>query len=238
MFCYNKKASFNMLIEKLLIDCKALSEKKCIHPILGELAYATKNNFTSRVVNGYSPDAIDVFLLEVSAAYALCDAQNSLNKNGLGLYFYDGYRPLRAVQDFGVWCEAPVLNQYELDCKNKYYPNINKADLIPKEYLGYPTSRHNYGFAADVGLIDLSSNKILDMGACFDFFDEISHLTATAETIGQEALDNRNILSEVMQANHFLVFEYEFWHFDFKHQPITTPIDIAITKNLKGLGVS
>lgn len=226
-----------MDIENLLIDCRVLSEKKCAQPIIGELAYATNNNFTSRVVDGYHPDASDVFLLEAGAAHALCDVQNQLNKKDLGLYFYDGYRPLRAVQDFGAWCQAPVLNQYELDCKKQYYPHINKSDLIPKEYLGYPTSRHNFGFAVDVGLIDLKTNKILDMGACFDFFDEISHLTATAETIGQQALDNRNILSDVMQANDFLVFEYEFWHFDFKHQPITAPIDIEITKNLKGLGV-
>ena len=226
-----------MTAEKLLIDCKVLSENICTHGIQGKLAYATNDNFTSRVVTGYHEDAADIFLLESSAAHALCDVQNSLNKKNLGLYFYDGYRPLQAVQDFGRWCDAEVVNNDELECKQKYYPNIHKSDLIPKEYLGYPTSRHNFGFAIDVGLINLADNNLLDMGACFDYFDEISHITATENMIGKEALENRNILSRVMQENNFFTFEYEFWHFDYKHQPIKTPIDIAITRALKGVGV-
>ena len=230
-------ASVDMQPEKLLVDCKVLSEKKCIHSIQGKLAYATEDNFASRVVAGYHPDAADIFLLEASAAYALCDVQNDLNKKNLSLYFYDGYRPLRAVEDFGIWCHAEVLNNNELVCKQKYYPHIDKADLIPKEYLGYPFSRHNFGFAVDLGIIDLTTHQMLDMGACFDFFDEISHLAATAETIGQDALDNRRVLLQVMQENNFLTFEYEFWHFDYQHQPIKEAMDIPITPSLKGIGV-
>jgi D-alanyl-D-alanine dipeptidase len=91
--------------------------------------------------------------------------------------------------------------------------------------------------AVDLALVDITTNKILDMGACFDYFHEISHITATEQQIGKIPYKNRNILSDAMQRFNFIPYEKEFWHFDFTIHEIQHPIDIPIDNKLKNLNV-
>lgn len=223
---------------ELLIDLIALSEKDCKFPIQSRLDYATKENFVGRIIDGYSADAIDVCLLEKQAAKALCQAQNELNQSNLGLYVFDAYRPWRAVKDFAQWFTAPITNDYELERKRIHYPNIEKTDLAPLGYAPSTISKHNFGHVVDLTLINLKTNEFLDIGVCFDYFDELSHTTATVEQIGQQAIENRNLLSYVMQKYGFKPYDKEYWHHEFHVQEAHEPIDITITRNLKNLNVS
>jgi D-alanyl-D-alanine dipeptidase len=215
-----------------LIDVISLSKKLCAFPIQGELAYAGKENFLGRIVDGYAPEAKHICLLTPRTAYALCNVQNALNKINLGLYVFDAYRPLRAVKDFASWFHAPVASSYELERKRIHYPHIEKADLVPLGYAPDTISKHNFGNVVDLSLINLSTSSLLNMGACFDYFDKLSHQAATAEEIGQEAYGNRRTLKANMEQHGFIPYEYEFWHFEYYLREVDEPMDIAIDLQL------
>ena len=122
------------LARSLLVDVLALSEKYCLYPIQGRLAYAGHENFVGRVIDGYSEDAEDICLLSKKVASALCDVQSELNQFDLGLYIFDAYRPLRAVKDFACWYHAPVVSEYERIRQQIHYPHLQKTDLVKKGY--------------------------------------------------------------------------------------------------------
>ena len=228
----------DQLAKTILVDVVALSQKSCSFPIQGKLAYAGNENFIGRVIDGYSADAADVCLLSRRAAQALCDVQSELNQTGLGLYIFDAYRPLRAVKDFAKWYIAPVSSMFEHQRQKIHYPHLQKTDLVAKGYAPDTTSRHNFGHSVDLSLIRLSDVTLLDMGTCFDYFDELSHDTATPEQIGQSAYDNRAKLTLTMTAHGFIPYPFEYWHFDYHLVEVEEPLDICIDMSLKGLNVS
>lgn len=221
-----------------LIDVTALSKKHCQRPIQALLAYATRDNFIGRIIDGYTPNLTHFALMTKDSATALCQAQNELLKNhNLGLLIYDSYRPKRAVRDFVKWSTAPVgedeQGQCELARKQIHYPRIPKDKMFELGYVA-EDSQHCYGHTVDLVLIDESGQE-LDLGACFDFMDERSHLTATETEIGAEAYNNRQILISAMQNQGFIPYQNEFWHYSYKNKMIQEPIDIFITEELQGL---
>lgn len=221
----------------ILVDTIALSRQRCPRPIVGDLVYATAENFVGRVIDGYSADISDVCLLTKSAAIDLCNVQNYLLQNhDLGLLVYDAYRPHRAVKDFARWFKAPA-SEKEIARKKIHYPHVEKSELEELGYVAGDTSRHNFGFAVDLVLFDLNKEEALPMGACFDYFDELSHANVRWDVIGMEAYNNRKILTDAMLAHNFLSYEYEFWHFDHTSREVQEPIDIPITKELRNLNV-
>lgn len=211
-----------------LVDVRSLSQKRCAHPIEGELAYATKENFLGRIVEGYHPEAKGLFLLTNRAAHALCEVQNELIKQGLGLFIYDAYRPLRAVKDFCAWAKEPDT-EYGKERKKIHYPNLQKQDLFKLGYIADKVSRHCYGNTVDLTIIHLDTKEPLDMGAVFDEFDEVSHQGVKAEVIGEEAFKNRELLYEVMQKHGFVTYPYEWWDFEFPNREVEEPMDFEIT---------
>jgi len=222
----------------MLIDVVKLSEKLCSFPIKSELKYATTKNFVGRVINGYEPDLTSLALLTPKAARKLCAVQNALiQQYHFGLLIYDAYRPKRAVQDFLHWTKQDVVNQYELERKEKHYPRIHKNQLFKLGYLS-EDSNHCYGNTVDLVLIDIATNKALDMGARFDYMDTISRTTATSHEIGEHAFQHRKILSDVMNKFDFQPYIEEFWHFchgGMKGREVSEPMDIEITSLMKGI---
>lgn len=216
------------------VDVVALSHKKCAVPIVGRLAYATRENFVGRVVDGYEAD---VSLLTRKTAEALCAVQSVLIEKGLGLIVLDAYRPLRAVKDFASWYRQPA-GDYELERKSLHYPQLEKTDLVRLGYAPETVSRHCFGHAVDVSLIDLQTGQLLNMGSIFDFFGPASHHPeATAEIVGQEAFSNREILKNAMEQQGFVSYPYEYWHYDFHEQEVFDPVDVVITESFAGLNV-
>lgn len=221
------------------VDVIGLSKLHCKKVILGDLKYASHENFVGRVIAGYSEAARDVCLLAPQAAQMLCHVQNHLvDQFGYGLIIYDAFRPLRAVADFASWFEIPPENQYELMRKEIHYPHLKKQDLPQLGYVAKEVSRHCFGRAVDLTLISIDTLQPLDMGACYDFFDDLSHSTTKADRIGQKAYDNRLILINVMEKYGFYVHEKEYWHFDYHLQEIPSAIDGEISPALKNWGIN
>lgn len=220
-----------------LIDTITLSETLCEYPIQVKLAYATADNLVGRILQGYAADAAHLCLLTPKAANALCHVQNYLiSQERLGLFVYDAYRPKRAVRDFFQWAHDPSSTPQDFTQKAKYYPNIAKAQLFDLGYIA-EDSNHCYGNTVDLVLMDLQSQQTLAMGAIFDFMDVLSHWTATAGQIGQEAYQNRQKLLFAMEKFGFEPYEQEFWHFSHggrQGREIHQPLDIEITVDLKG----
>ena len=223
-----------------LVDVVALSKQNCQHPIQAKLKYGTTENFVGRIIDGYDPSVTHIALMTPKAAKSLCDVQKHLNKKyQLGLYVYDAYRPKRAVQDWLKWSQQPPTNEYELIKKAEHYPHINKSELFSLGYVNEDSS-HCYGNTVDLVLIDLKTQHTLDMGAQFDFMDELSHYTATVEQIGAEAIKNRKILRDAMEQFSFQAYAKEFWHFCYGGRAgheVNKPLDVEITPDLIGIGV-
>ena len=69
-------------------------------PILLDIRYSGADNFLGRSVKGYeNPKNI----LTNETIEALKIIQKALEKKGLGLKLYDGYRPQKSVNDFIEW---------------------------------------------------------------------------------------------------------------------------------------
>lgn len=118
--------------------------------ILLNIRYATKNNFTGKIVY---PEA-RAFLVS-DAAYALDSVQRELETIRLGLKIYDAYRPLSVQKIF-----------WEIMPDERYVADPKKG------------SRHNRGMAVDLTLVDKNGAE-LPMPTEYDDFTEKAHRNYT-----------------------------------------------------------
>ncbi len=156
-----------------------------------QVGYATTHNFTGAPLPGYGRP---IALLRREAAVAIGLVQASLERRGLGLKVFDGYRPVRATLAMVAWCER-----------------VGRTDLLDNGYIAR-RSRHNQGVAVDLTLVDLASGHELDMGTPWDTFDKAAH---TANASGQAAR-RRALLVDAMAEQGFVNYENEWWHFSFE----------------------
>jgi CubicO group peptidase (beta-lactamase class C family)/D-alanyl-D-alanine dipeptidase len=160
-----------------------------------DIRYATKNNFLGEPV--YSQAKA---YLQRPAAEALLNASRKLKALDYGLLIHDAYRPWYVTKIF--WDATP-------DDKR-----IFVAD--PKE-----GSRHNRGCAVDLSLYDLKSGEPIQMTGVYDEMSERPY----AFYPGASSVErwHRNLLRNAMEEAGFQVYEFEWWHFDYKdwrHYPI------------------
>ncbi len=153
-----------------------------------DIRYATNNNFVGRPV--YKEARA---FLQRPAAEALVKVNQELRTLGYGLLIFDGYRPWKITKIF--WDITPKEKQHFV------------AD--PRQ-----GSRHNRGCAIDLSLFDLATGKEIPMTGEFDEMTERSYPDYTGGTEEQRRM--RDFLRSKMEANGFSVYEYEWWHFDFK----------------------
>ena len=186
--------------------------------IVVNLKYYSSENFTGQFVEGYhSNNAI----LTKESALALSKAQDDFNKLGYSLILYDAYRPQRAVNFFVQWSK----NLNDTINKRVYYPNIKKSELFELGYIAYK-SGHSRGSTVDVSLVEISTNKVLDMGTVFDYFGVESH--TFFDDISEKQKSNRLILYEIMSNNGFKNYSKEWWHFTLKNEPYQKYFDFLI----------
>ena len=151
-----------------------------------DVRYATADNLVKKPVY----PAADVFMRK-PAALALKDAQDILKKQGLGLLFFDGYRPY----------EVTVL----------FYEIIKDTTFVADPRKG---SRHNRGMAIDLSLYNLETGKAVPMPSGYDETTERSyHAFMDADSV---ALANRKTLRTVLETVGFEIYKWEWWHYDFK----------------------
>jgi zinc D-Ala-D-Ala dipeptidase len=112
-----------------------------------DLKYATKDNFTKRILYKRA-----IAIININTAKKLIKANNFLKKYGYHIKIYDAYRPY-SVQKL-MW---------------KIYPN--------KKYLADPKvgSNHNRGCAVDITMVDKNGVEAI-MPSKFDDFSEKAHI--------------------------------------------------------------
>ncbi len=194
--------------------------------ILQDMRYATRDNFTGKVLPGYEAGEC---ILRTEVARALSRAQTRLVARGYSLKVHDCYRPARAVRAFGVWAR----NIGDLSTKD-YYPRLPKSGLFGKGYIAR-RSTHSIGYTVDLTLVRLPArpqplydptrprtpcttprpqdDNSLDMGTRFDCFDIKSH-TAN-RSISRKARANRSLLKTALRRVGFANYRREWWHYSY-----------------------
>lgn len=167
-------------------------------PILSEVRYATRYNFTGRVLY-----PIPRLWMRPETALALAAVQRDLAKRGLGLKLYDAYRPL-GVQKL-MW---------NLIRDERYVSD-------PSKNLG----RHTRGTAVDVTLVD-NLGRELPMPSGYDEFSARAHRAYAGGTEEQRA--NRALLEKAMARRGFVPYPDEWWHFDLAGWERFPPLDVGI----------
>jgi len=151
-----------------------------------DIKYATADNFVGKAVY---PEARA--FLQRPAAEGVARVHKWLNKQGLGVVIYDGYRPWSITKLF--W-EAVREDQ--------------------KMFVADPAkgSKHNRGCAVDLGIFDLKTGKAIPMPSAYDEFTGRASPDYPGGT--DEERGNRDKLRQLMEANGFTINRNEWWHFD------------------------
>ena len=176
---YQKSVADNP--EKQLVELK-----KYIPGLKLDIKYATKNNFAKHAVYKQARA-----FARLPVANALKNVQTELNKSGLGLKIFDGYRPYSVTVKF-----------FDIASDKAFVAN-------PKD-----GSRHNRGCAIDLTLINLKTGKDLKMPTPYDSFAAAA--SSDYKDLPALVIRNRDLLVNVMERNGFRVLDNEWWHFDFK----------------------
>jgi D-alanyl-D-alanine dipeptidase len=153
-----------------------------------DIRYASSNNFI-----GFPLYERAAAFLQRPAAEALGRVERSLAEKGYGLLIHDGYRPWFVTKMF--WDATPES------------AHMFVAD--PAE-----GSRHNRGCAVDLTLYDLKSGNAVEMTGRYDEMSPRSYADYLGGTSRQRWL--RELLRSAMEAQGFVVYPEEWWHFDYK----------------------
>jgi len=153
-----------------------------------DIRYATTRNFLGTPL--YSQARA---FLQRPAAEAVVRVNRALAKEGYGLMIHDAYRPWYVTRLF--WDATPTD-------KHRFVADPTKG------------SRHNRGCAVDLTLYDLKTGKAVEMPS---LYDEMSERAYPGYAGGSDtSRTKRDLLRRYMEAEGFTVYEYEWWHFDYR----------------------
>ena len=153
-----------------------------------DLRYASTNNFMQAKM--YAEGRA---FMQREAAEAVVRAHKQLAEKGYGLLIHDAYRPWYVTKMF--WDATP----------------LESRDFVANPAEG---SRHNRGCAVDLTLFELATGAVVEMVGQYDEFSERSYPEYQGGTQRQRWL--RDLLREAMEAEGFDIYEYEWWHFDYR----------------------
>ncbi len=153
-----------------------------------DIRYATSHNMIGTPIYRQARA-----FLQRPAAEALVRVNHALARQGYGLWVFDGYRPWYVTKLF--WEAVPE--------------SAHRFVADPAE-----GSRHNRGCAVDLTLYDLKTGQPVNMPSLYDETTERAYPTYTGGTT--EARQLRDLLRHAMEKEGFTVYEYEWWHFDYR----------------------
>lgn len=169
-------------------------------------------------------------LLRKSVVLKLIRINNKLNKDGLELYFFDCYRPVKVQQFlYNVWLPKYLKRIHPNYSEEKLLKELNlytaKPPISENDIDRNSPSPHATGAAMDVTLRFKESKEQLFMGSIFDdtsklvntdYFEakNLQHLTLSDE----EALKNRRILYHSMKEEGIENYPFEWWHYSWGDQ--------------------
>jgi D-alanyl-D-alanine dipeptidase len=153
-----------------------------------DIRYATGDNFLGTPL--YTQARA---FLQRPAAEALVRVQHSLAREGYGLMVFDAYRPWYVTRLF--WDATP--------------PDKHRFVADPMQ-----GSHHNRGCAVDLTLYELRTGREVSMPSVYDETTERAYPGYAGGTAEQRRV--RDLLRRHMEAEGFTVYEYEWWHFDYR----------------------
>ena len=176
--------------------------------------YATSDNFTGKVVNGYQNGQDYLYCSKKSIA-ALKKAIPKFKEKGWTMCIFDAFRPRVAAQAFTDWAKR------------------NAPNLLGK-VIARGVSRHCYGEAIDLTALDSSGNYVKMVGkiktrhaqkyAGFDDFDKNgNYCTKSVAEWTKDATTLKNIM---LKSGFTNTVNDEYWHFDFGKTSGNVPSDI------------
>ena len=171
-----------------------------------DIRYATTNNFMRTV---FYPEARA--FMQRPAAEALVRAHQKLRAMGYGLLIHDAYRPWYVTKMF--WDGTPP----------------DKRIFVADPSQG---SRHNRGCAVDLTLYDLKTGKPAEMVGLYDEMSERSYPDYPGGT--SLARWHRELLRRAMEAEGFTVYDFEWWHFDFKDWAKYPILNVQARRSVQG----
>src|SRR5262249_14551503 len=154
-----------------------------------DIRYATENDFLGTPV--YTEARA---FLQRPAAEALVRAMRRLEAFGYGLLIHDAYWPWYVTKIF--WDATPPEGK------------IFVADPAQG-------SRHNRGCAVALTLYELKPSNPVEMPGTYDEMSRRSFPDYPGGTSLQRW--HRDLLRWAMEAEGFIVYEHEWWHFDYKN---------------------
>lgn len=154
-----------------------------IPQIVIDLKYATKKNFTHKVLY-HDPIAY----ARLATVTKLKTINDELNISGIGIKIYDAYRPYKVAKE--MW---KVVHD------ERYTANPAKG------------SGHNRGTSLDLTLVNLSTGHELLMPTAFDNFSEKAH--HDYNNLSPEVIANRALLKSTMEKHGFVALSTEWWHY-------------------------
>lgn len=176
--------------------CDLIDLRKIGGSFIFDIRYAGVNNFMGERFY----DSAGAFL-QKPAAHSLLYVDRMLSRHGLGVIVYDAYRP---------WYVTKMFYDATPDAQKNFVADPSKG------------SHHNRGTAVDIGLYDLKTGELIDMGSGFDEFSErASPSYAGGTSYGRW---HRKLLEYYMNKADFTVYEDEWWHFDYKLGFLKYPI--------------
>jgi D-alanyl-D-alanine dipeptidase len=153
-----------------------------------DIRYATTHNFLGTPL--YSQARA---FMQRPAAEAVVRVQHALEREGYGLLVHDAYRPWYVTKLF--WDATPA----------------DKHQFVADPAVG---SRHNRGCAVDLTLYDLKTGRAVEMPSLYDEMSPRAYPSYAGGTAEQRRL--RDLLRRHMEAEGFTVYEFEWWHFDYR----------------------
>lgn len=153
-----------------------------------DIRYAGTNNFMSAPFYRQARA-----FMQRPAAEAVVRAHRRLQELGYGLLIHDAYRPWYVTKMF--WDATP-------DSMKIFVANPDDG------------SRHNRGAAVDLTLFDRATGDPVTMTGGYDEFSERSYPSYMGGTSRQRW--HRELLRRVMEEEGFTVYQYEWWHFDYR----------------------
>ncbi len=153
-----------------------------------DIRYATTRNFLGTPL--YSQARA---FMQRPAAQAVVRVQHALAGEGYGLLVHDAYRPWYVTKVF--WDATPA----------------DKHEFVADPAEG---SRHNRGCAVDLTLYDLKTGRAVEMPSLYDEMSPRAYPAYAGGSAEQRRL--RDLLRRHMEAEGFTVYEFEWWHFDYR----------------------
>lgn len=165
-----------------------------------ELAYATENNFTGSIIYDFT----DAYL-RYGTVKKLAQVSQTLEKQGIGLIVWDGFRP--------VYAQAKLWEMYP------------DPTFVSHPVTGKRT--HCRGNTVDVSVYDMNTGNPLPVPTGFDDFSQRADRDYSDCT--DEQATNATLLEQTMIQFGFKPYSAEWWHFtDEQDYPVDEYFDPAV----------